>query len=50
MKTKPKSPSQTMRAILYRLWEQDHETHSDFETYYAEKIGQLNEWLKSKLK
>jgi len=50
MKTKkPHTHSQIMRHLHYRLWEQNNEGHLQFETYYNEKMRQLNDWLASKL-
>jgi hypothetical protein len=44
-----KSPSQRMRAVMFLLWK---EANSDapFETFYAQRMESLIEWLKSKLK
>ena len=44
-----KSQATRMRAILWRLWEQEGKP-GDSETYYAAKMEALLEMLKSKLK
>lgn len=45
-----KSPSQRLRAVLYRLWEQsDKTTYPEFEVYYRAKIERIIESLKEKL-
>ena len=43
-----KHPSQRMRAILYRMWEQT-KTDQEFEVWYRAKMDQLCEMLKEKL-
>lgn len=43
-----KPPSQRMRAVFYRLWEQT-EMKTPFEEYYRIKMDQLIEMLKEKL-
>lgn len=43
-----KTPSQRMRAIIYRLWEQSR-SGTDFESYYRIRMDGLNEQLKAKL-
>lgn len=46
---KPKSPGQRLRAVMYRVWEQEHGGQGDFETYYKGQmetiIGQYKEVL-----
>lgn len=47
-----KSPSQRMRAVLYRLWEQEYEqrkTGLSFEVYYREKMESIINQIKEKL-
>ncbi len=43
-----KTPSQRMRAVLYKLWMQDGQ-HEAFETYYANRMEQLLDILKKKI-
>lgn len=43
-----KHPSQRMRAVLFRMWEQTDKKKT-FEEYYREKMEQLIEMLKEKL-
>lgn len=44
-----KSPSQRMRAVFYRLWEQDQKGYEDFQLYYRFHINKLIEQLKDRL-
>ena len=47
-----KSPSQRLRAVIYRLWEQssDRKAYNDeFELYYRSKLERIIESLKDKL-
>ena len=45
-----KSPSQRLRAVLYRLWERsDKTTYPEFELYYKAKMERVIESLKEKL-
>lgn len=45
-----KSPSQRLRAVLYRLWEQsDKTTYPEFELYYKAKMERVIDSLKEKL-
>lgn len=44
-----KSPSQRMKAVIYRLWEQNNEGYSDSDQHYLVKMNQLIEALKNKL-
>lgn len=43
-----KPPSQRMRAVLFRLWEQTDKKKT-FEEFYREKMEQLIEMLKEKI-
>lgn len=43
-----KHPSQRMRAILFRMWEQS-KTDQEFEVWYRAKMDSLCEMLKEKL-
>lgn len=43
-----KTPSQRMRAVLYRVWEQEH-SDLDFDTYYKSKMEHIIEQLKERL-
>lgn len=44
-----KSPSQRLRGVIYRNWEQDNEGYKDFEGYYINKMESIITHLKSKL-
>lgn len=45
-----KTPSQRLRAVLYRLWEQSNRiTYPEFEIFYRAKIDRLIEGYKLKL-
>lgn len=44
-----KTPSQRLRAILYRNYEQDGEGYQDFATYYVAKMEKICDHFKSKL-
>jgi hypothetical protein len=44
-----KSPSQRLRAILYRNFENNDEGYKDFNLYYIAKIDKICEHYKSKL-
>lgn len=44
-----KNPSQRLRAVLYRLWEQNNEGYSDYNLYYEFKMNALIEHFKGKL-
>ena len=44
-----KPPSQRLRAVLYRLWEQTPEGYKDFNLYYSYKIEVLIKHFKEKL-
>ena len=43
-----KSPSQKMKAIIYRLWEQTNQAKT-FESFYRDTMEKLNNMLKDKL-
>lgn len=43
-----KTPSQRLRAVIYRLWEQSG-TGADFESYYRIKMDNIIEQLKERL-
>lgn len=44
-----KSPSQRLRAVLYRMWEQDKNGYNDFNLFYLNRMEQLIEHFKTKL-
>ena len=44
-----KSPSQRLRAVFYRCWEQSHEGYKDFNLYYNFKMEGVISHFKSKL-
>jgi hypothetical protein len=44
-----KTPSQRLRAVLYRLWEQTPEGYEDFNRYYDFRMEQLIKHFKTKL-
>jgi len=44
-----KSPSQRLRNVLYRNWEQSDGGYSDFNLYYLNRIERIIEHYKSKL-
>jgi hypothetical protein len=44
-----KRPSQRMRSVLFRLWEQAPEGYNDFNLFYIHRMDQMIEKLKSKL-
>lgn len=44
-----KTPSQRLRAILYRNYEQASEGYQDFATYYQAKMEKICDHFKSKL-
>lgn len=45
-----KTPSQRLRSVLYRTWEQENEGFEDFNLYYLNKMESLVTHFKSKLK
>lgn len=44
-----KSPSQRLRAVLFRMWEQDKNGYDDFNLFYINRMEQLIEHFKTKL-
>jgi len=44
-----KSQSQRIRAVLFKLWDQDKEGYDDFEMYYRNKTEKYIEHLKTKI-
>ena len=44
-----KPPGQRLRAVFYRLWEQDQQSYKDFELYYRFRMEELITHFKSKL-
>ena len=44
-----KTPSQRLRGILFRTFEQDAEGYRDFTTYYTAKMEKICEHFKTKL-
>lgn len=44
-----KTPSQRLRGVLFRLWEQDKNGYDTFETYYINYMEKIIEKLKEKL-
>ena len=44
-----KTPSQRLRAVLYRYWEQDPKGHDSFPLYYEYMMSKLIESVKNKL-
>ncbi len=44
-----KSPGQRLRAVLYRLWEQDKLGYKEFELFYQAKMNRIIDSLKEKL-
>ena len=49
METGRKSEAQRLRAVLYRLWEQNPEGYKDANLYYIAKMEKFITHLKSKL-
>ena len=47
--TNAKTQSQRIRAVLFKLWEQQPEGHKDFDAFYKAKTNQVIEHFKSKL-
>lgn len=45
-----KRPSQRMRNVLYRMWEQDSQGYTDHNLHYIHWMDKMIEQLKSKLK
>ena len=44
-----KSPSTRLRAVFYRLWQQNSENYSEADEYYKDKMEKLIEHYKEKL-
>ncbi len=44
-----KRPSQRMRSVLFRLWEQQPEGYTDFNLFYIHKMDSMIEKIKTKL-
>jgi hypothetical protein len=44
-----KSPSERMRAVLFRIWEQDNGGHEVFENFYVWYMEKMIDKLKSRL-
>lgn len=44
-----KTASQRLRAVLYRLWQQNPEGYADFTAYYLAKMDRLIDRAKAKL-
>ena len=44
-----KTQSKRMRNVLYRLWEQENEGHTDFKEFYRVKTERVIEHYKAKL-
>lgn len=44
-----KTQGQRLRAVIYRLWEQDPMGYSEFELFYKAKTEKIIDWLKEKL-
>lgn len=47
--TAGKTASQRLRAVLYRLWQQNPEGFTDFTAFYMAKMERLINWVKAKL-
>ena len=45
----PKTQSQRLRNVLYRLWEQNNEGHTDFAEFYKAKTDRVIQHFKDKL-
>lgn len=48
-KTQSRTPSQRLRAVLYRLWEIEKQPGEDFDKYYKRKMEEIINWVKRKL-
>jgi|SRR5689334_20261490 len=44
-----KSPSQRLRGVLFRCWEQDNKGHKEFSVYYAAEMEKITNHYKDKL-
>lgn len=49
-KPKKESPSKRLKAVFYKLWEQDSESYKEFEDYYAVKLEKLINHYKKLIK
>ncbi len=45
-----KTPSQRLRGVLYKLYEQDHAGFKDFEGFYRSRVERLIDQIKEKLR
>ena len=45
----PKTQSQRLRRVLYKLWEQNNEGHADFAEFYKAKTDRVIQHFKDKL-
>lgn len=48
--TQGKTPSQRMRAVMFRMWEQDNEGYQDKNLHYIHHMDKIIDHLKTKLK
>ena len=44
-----KTPSKRLRAVFYRLWEQNHKMDTDFKSFYKIRMEKLIEQIKNRL-
>lgn len=44
-----KTPSQRLRGVLYRFWEQNHKGKVEWEVYYRTEMEKIINYLKDKL-
>ena len=44
-----KTPSQRLRAVMFRMWEQNPEDFKEFDAYYRFHMEKIINWLKQKL-
>lgn len=44
-----KTPSQRLRAVLYKIYEQDNKGYNDFGTFYAAEMERIIEHYKTKI-
>jgi hypothetical protein len=45
----PKTQSQRIRGVLFKMWEQDNKGYSQFKDFYKHHTEKIIEWLKKKL-
>ena len=45
----PKTQSQRIRNVLYKLWEQDNKGFDDFKAFYKYHTERIIQWIKDKL-